>query len=65
MLLTEVRIVINATNARLTLFASGDQVEDESWTFEGRKVSKTEANEIGKAMFDTLYDFMNYAAHGE
>ena len=65
MLLTEVRIVINQQNARLTLFASGEPVEDESWTFEGRKVSKTEANEISKAMFDTLYDFMYYAVHGE
>jgi hypothetical protein len=61
-MLAEVRLVIAAREARLTLLSGGAVIDDEIWKFDS-KVSTTEASEAARVSFDDLYDFLNAIAH--
>lgn len=64
-MLSEVRLIVGAKEARLVLTKNGSDVaEDELWKFE-RKVSATEAQQITRCLFDDAYQMMQYAIHGD
>lgn len=56
--------MIGSKEARLLLVQNGQIVEDEVWTTHA-KLSQTEAKGASQAVFDNLYDFMNYTFNGE
>lgn len=60
----EVKLMIGSKEARLLLVQHGQIVEDEVWTAPS-KVSQTEAKGASQAVFDNLYDFLNYTFNGE
>lgn len=60
-MLAEVRLVIVNTEARLTLRRGDDVVDDEAWRLP-KSVGHTETSALAKAIFDSVYDAMNYAS---
>lgn len=63
-MLTEVRLVIAAKEARLVLKHDEQAVEDEIWKISG-SFSRKDAMELCRVVFDDAYDILNAAAHGE
>lgn len=64
MALAEVRLIVAAKEARLTVRHGDDLVEDELWSYP-RPMGRTEAKELVKTVFDTTYDMMNFVSnHG-
>jgi hypothetical protein len=63
-MLSEVRLIVAAKEARLVLKRGETLVEDEVWTF-STKMSRTEASEIARVMFDDCFDLMQYSVYGE
>lgn len=63
-MLSEVRLLISSKEARLILKKGETVVEDELWKFE-RPVSKTEASEVARVMFDDGYDFLQHCVYGD
>jgi hypothetical protein len=63
LMLSEVRLIVGAKEARLVLKKDDDVVEDELWRFE-RRMSSSEANEIVRVVFDGCFDLMNNFVHG-
>lgn len=64
-MLSEVRLIIGAKEARLILKKNdSDVLEDELWTFD-RKVASSEAQQIARCLFDDAYQMMQYAIHGD
>lgn len=61
-MLAEVRLMVAAREARLTLLNGGEVVDDEIWNFDA-KVSRSEAAEAARICFDDLYDFINSITH--
>ena len=61
--LAEVRVILANKEARLMLLRAGEVVEDEIWSFRPA-IERAGAGELSKAMFDDLYDFLNFATHG-
>jgi hypothetical protein len=45
------------------LIRDGQVVEDEVWSFKP-KIERSAAVDLTRAMFDDLYDFLNFAANG-
>ena len=64
-MLAEVRLIIAPKEARLVLKHGDDIVEDELWSFDGKKISRTEARELAGVAFNDAYDLMNAAVHGD
>lgn len=62
-MLSEVRLIVGAKEARLVLKKDDDTVEDELWKFE-RRMSATEATEFVRVVFDGAFDMMNNLVHG-
>lgn len=62
-MLSEVRLVIGAKEARLVLKKDDAFVEDELWKFD-RRMSSGEANEMVRVIFDGCFDLMNNLVHG-
>ena len=62
-MLSEVRLIVGAKEARLVLKKDDDTVEDELWKFD-RRVSATESNEFVRVVFDGAFDLMNNLVHG-
>lgn len=60
----EVRLMIGSKEARLMLIEHGQVVDDEVWVTNS-KISQTEAKGASQAVFDNLYDFMNFTFNGE
>jgi hypothetical protein len=63
-MLAEVRLIVAQKEARLVFKTGETIVEDELWTFDG-KLSRTEAGEIARAMFDDCFDLMQYSVYGD
>jgi hypothetical protein len=63
-MLAEVRLIVAQKEARLVLKKGETLVEDELWTFDG-KMSRTEASEIARAMFDDCFDMMQFSVYGD
>ena len=63
-MLADVRLVIAGREARLTLRCGDDVIDDESWRFSAN-VGQREAAAMAKAIFDSVYDAMNYASGGD
>lgn len=64
-MLSEVRLIIGAKEARLVLTKNGsDVLEDELWTFD-RKLASSEAQQITRCIFDDAYQLMQHAIHGD
>lgn len=64
-MLSEVRLIVGAKDARLILKKTDKEtVEEEVWNFE-RRVSSAYAQEIARVIFDDAYEVMQYAIHGE
>lgn len=63
-MLAEVQLLIGHKEARLILKKGETIVEDELWTFD-LKMSKTEAGEIARALFDDCYDLVQYSIYGD
>lgn len=63
-MLAEVRLLIAPREIRLLLRRGDDVVEDELWKPD-RPVSLTEAKALAKAAFDTYFDLVNHAVHGD
>lgn len=63
-MLSEVRLIIAQKEARLVMKRGETIVEDELWTFSGN-MSRTEAGEVARAMFDDCYDMMQYSVYGD
>ncbi len=63
-MISEVRLLIGAKEARLILKKGEDELEDELWKFDG-KMSVKEAQEMCRLLFDEAFDLLNYAAHGD
>lgn len=63
-MLAELQLVIGQKEARLVLKKGETIVEDELWTFDG-KMSRTEAGEIARAMFDDCFDMIQYSVYGD
>lgn len=60
----EVRLTIGSKEARLTRIERGQVMDDEVWATNS-KVSQTEAKGASQAVFDNLYDFLNFMFNGE
>ena len=58
----ELRFVLAGKEARLFLKIDDQEVEDELWKFD-RKLTKAEAAEIAKVVFQDAYQVMQYATH--
>lgn len=63
-MLAEVRLIVAQKEARLVLKKGETLVEAELWTFDG-KMSRTEASEIARAMFDDCFDMMQFSVYGD
>ncbi len=65
-MLSSINLMVGSREAKLTLY-SGDQViEEEKWTFnDGAAISQTESDELASVAFHDLYDFLNFAVHGD
>lgn len=63
-MLAEVRLIVAATETRLTVKHGERLVEDEVWTH-ARRVSQTEAKEVATGLFDQAYDIMNFVVNGD
>lgn len=64
-MLSEVRLIVGAKDARLILKKNDrDTVEEELWKFDS-KVTASHAQEITRVIFDDAYEMMQYAIHGE
>lgn len=61
--LAELKAVLSSNEARLMLIRDGQVVEDEVWSFKP-KIERSAAVDLTRAMFDDLYDFLNFAANG-
>ena len=59
----EVHLTVAGSEATLTLTLDGKQVEREVWTLPG-KLSRTEQQQTVRVIFDSTYDFFNYAVNG-
>ena len=62
-MLSEVRLIIGAKEARLVLKKGDDFLEDELWKFD-RRMSAGEATEMVRVVFDGCFDLMNNLVHG-
>jgi hypothetical protein len=60
----EVHLTVVGGEATLTLTFDGKQVEREVWTLPG-KLSRTEQQQTVRVVFDSTYDFLNYAVNGD
>ena len=64
-MLSEVRLIVGAKDARLVLKKNDKEtVEEEIWTFD-HKVAASRAQEITRVIFDDAYEMMQYAIYGE
>ena len=63
MTLAEVRLVVATKEARLVVRHGDDVVEDELWKFPAQ-MSRTEAKELAKTVFDSTYDMLNFLNNG-
>lgn len=64
-MLSEVRLIIGAKEARLVLTKNdSDVLEDELWKFD-RKLASSEAQQITRCIFDDAYQMIQYAIHGD
>lgn len=63
MAVSEVRLIVAPKEARLVIVRDADVIEDELWKFD-RPMSRTEAQQFVKAVFDSTYDFLNYTVNG-
>lgn len=63
-MLADVRLIVGATEARLTVRHDDKVVEDEIWSF-GRRIGRDEAKQMAEALFADAYDMMNFAVHGD
>lgn len=63
-MLADVRLVIAAKEARLTVRRGDEVVEDEIWKFD-RRIERSEAQSIADALFADAYDMMQFVTHGE
>lgn len=63
-MLADVRLIVTATEARLTIRHDDQIVEDEVWKF-GRRVGREEAKSMVQAIFDDSYDLLNFVTHGD
>lgn len=63
-MLAELQLVIAQKEARLVLKKGETVIEDELWTFDG-KMSRTEASEIARALFDDCFDLIQYSVYGD
>lgn len=63
-MLAEVRLLIGTREARLVLKKGDDTEEDELWTFE-RKMSRTEAEQFARCIFQDAYGMMQFVVHGD
>ena len=64
MAVSEVRLIVAPKEARLVLVRDNEIVEEELWKV-GRTLGRSEAERIVKAVFDSTYDFINYAVNGD
>jgi hypothetical protein len=64
MAVSEVRLVVAPREARLVLVRDNEVVEEELWRFE-RAMGRSEAAQVVKAVFDSTYDYINYAVNGD
>lgn len=60
----EVRLVIGAKEARLTLTSGGKTVEEEVWKFSG-PIGATEATDLVTAVFQDAYDIVQFVSNGD
>ena len=63
-MLADVRLVVAANEARLTIRHDDKIVEDELWTF-GRRIGREEAKGMAQAIFADAYDMMQFVVHGD
>lgn len=61
---SEVRLIIARKEARLILKAGDDIVEDELWRFDS-PMTRDEAEDLTRILFDEGYDLMQYSVHGD
>lgn len=64
MVLAEVRLVIDAHGAQLSVTRGDAVVDSESWSF-GRRIGNSEAADVSKAVFDDAYDALNWMVNGD
>lgn len=60
----ELRLIATTKELRLMLLHGSDVVEDEVWVTKS-PISKSDAKELCKALFDDAYDLANAAINGE
>lgn len=63
-MLAELQLVIAQKEARLVLKKGETVIEDELWRFDG-KMSRTEASEIARVLFDDCFDLIQYSVYGD
>lgn len=63
-MLSELQLVIAQKEARLVLKKGETVIEDELWRFDG-KMSRTEASEIARALFDDCFDLIQHSVYGD
>jgi hypothetical protein len=62
-MLAEINIAISKKSMTLVM-RLGEAVKDqEVWTYD--LISKTEAKEVARTIFDDAYDFLNICVHGD
>ena len=60
---TEVHLVLSSREARLSVAVDGAVIDEERWGLPAA-ISVTEARLLATAVFDNVYDVMNYTVHG-
>lgn len=60
----EVRLIIAKKEARLILKRDDDVIEDELWKFDS-PMTKSEAVDLARIIFDEGYDLMQFYVHGD
>lgn len=64
-MLSEVRLIVGAKDARLILKKNDSEtVEEELWKFDS-KASASHAQQITRVLFDDAYEMMQYAIYGD
>lgn len=61
---SEVRLIIAKREARLILKRDDEVIEEELWKFDS-PLTRAEAADLARILFDEGYDLMQFSVHGD